>query len=321
MPENRRNLAKALGFLFLFPAVSCVGPETTKPLIVKRGTIDLDLVEATPIVLRGRLYRFEYVRERYKKNKTGDSYFRFIDVEAGEPTPSFAGGFHLGSAFVDGDTVYVTGTDAWGGHKVEMFWSNDLENWQSRAALDLPRFEIFNTSICKAEGRYVMMFEIGGPPEEAGQRFTARFAESKDLKEWHLTPPRCVYAKDRYTAPHCLRYLRGYFYDFYLEAHDGYEMRVVRSKDLVHWESSPLNPVLRHSSEDKKIANSRLTTEQRKIIESAENLNNSDLDFCEYKERTVIVYSWGNQRGIEFLAEAYYDGTVESFLEGFFPGS
>jgi len=164
-----------------------------------------------------------------------------------------------------------------------------------------------------------MMFEIGDPPEEAGATFTARFAKSNDLMTWTLTPPECVYAKDRYTAPHCLRYLGGYFYNFYLEAHNGYEMRVVRSRDLVHWEPSPLNPVLRHSPEDKRIANPNLTTGQRVIIENAENRNNSDIDFCEYRGRTVITYSWGNQKGVEFLAEASYDGTVEALLRGFFP--
>ena len=35
------------------------------------------------VVFRGRLYRFEYVRKDYKPNTTGDSYFRFIDVETG----------------------------------------------------------------------------------------------------------------------------------------------------------------------------------------------------------------------------------------------
>ena len=125
---------------------------------------------------------------------TGDSNFRFVDVETGELTPSFAKGFHLGSAFVDGATVYVTGTDAWGGHKVEMFWSG-------------------------------------------------------------------------------------------------------------------------------KIANPKLTIQQREIVKNAQNLNNSDIDFCEYKGRTIITYSWGNQRGTEFLAEAFYEGTVESFLRGFFPDS
>ena len=311
-------------FLFLLPGLFAARGEAQKPRIVKHGTIDLDLVETTPVVFQDRLYRFEYVRQSYKPNKTGDSYFRFVEVQTGKPTPGFARGFHLGSAFADRGTMYVTSTDAWGGHKVEMFWSTDLVSWKSRTALDLERYEIFNTSICKLDDRktadrYVMMFEIGAPPEEAGVGFTARFAESTDLETWSLTPAECVYAKDRYTAPHCLRYLDGYFYNFYLESHEGYEMRVVRSKGLVHWEPSPLNPVLRHSPEDKRIANPKLTTEQRAIVQNAENRNNSDIDFCEYEGRTVITYSWGNQRGVEFLAEASYAGSVESLLRGFFP--
>jgi hypothetical protein len=300
------------------------GGESGRPRIVKHGTIDLDLVETTPVVFHGRLLRYEYVRDRYLPNKTGDSYFRFVDVETGEPTPGFAKGFHLGSAFVDGDKMVVTGTDTWGGHQVELFWSADLITWQSKTVLNLPRHKIYNTSICKVDEpnqavHYVMMFEIGAPPEETGAAFTARFAKSNDLMTWELTPADCVYAKDRYTAPHCLRYLDGYYYNFYLEAHQGYEMRVVRSRDLVEWQASPLNPVLRHSPEDKRIANPKLTAQQRGLIEQAENRNNSDIDFCEFEGRTVITYSWGNQKGVEFLAEASCDGTVESFLRGFFP--
>ena len=163
------------------------------------------------------------------------------------------------------------------------------------------------------------MFEIDQPKEEAGVAFTARFIRSKDLKEWQLTPPECNYSKDRYTAPHALRWLDGWFYNFYLEAHDGYEMRVVRSKDLIRWEASPLNPVLRHSPEDKKIANPRLTPEQRSRIEKAVNRNNSDIDFCQWGEKVYITYSWGNQLGVEHLAEAVYEGSVEEFLRGWFP--
>ena len=290
-----------------------------RPEIVKHGTIDLDLVECTPVVFKGRLYRFEYVRKGYKPNTTGDSYFRFIDVETNKPTTRFAEGYHLGSAFVDGDTIYVSGVDIWGGNRIELFYSTDMKNWQSRTALNVSKYEIFNTSICRGENGYVMMFEIGGPPEESGSRFTARFAISSDLLSWTITPPECVYSKDRYTAPHCLRYLDGYFYNFYLEAYKGYEMRVVRSKDLVHWEASPLNPVLRHSPDDKKIANPKLTTQQQKIIKEAKNINNSDIDFCEYQGRTVILYSWGNQQGVEFLAEASYAGTEDSFIRSWFP--
>ncbi len=49
------------------------------------------------------------------------------------------------------------------------------------------------------------------------------------------------------------------------------------------------------------------------------DLNNSDMDLCEFRGKTIITYSWGNQQGTEFLGEAVYDGTLASFLKGFFP--
>ena len=93
----------------------------------------------------------------------------------------------------------------------------------------------------------------------------------------------------------------------------------MRSKDLVHWESSPLNPVLRASDEDRKIRNPAFTTAQRERIAKATNVNNSDIDLCEHDGRLVIFYSWGNQTGIEHLAEAVYEGTLADFLRGWFP--
>ena len=53
-------------------------------------------------------------------------------------------------------------------------------------------------------------------------------------------------------------------------------------------------------------------------IENAVNTNNSDIDLCEFGGKTVIVYSWGNQLGHEFLAIAEYDGSEEEFLKSFF---
>jgi hypothetical protein len=180
--------------------------------------------------------------------------------------------------------------------------------------------------MCRADDRYVLMYELGKPPEEVGKRFTARFAVSKDLRQWQITPKECNYAKDRYTAPHCLRFLDGYFYNFYLEDIKSentqfYETYVVRSKDLIHWESSPLNPVIRASEDDKKIANLKLTPDQQKDIAEAVNINNSDIDFCEFEGQLIINYSWGNQKGTEYLAEAVYKGTLREFLTAWFPGS
>jgi len=310
------TLAIALSVL---AAAAAVGAE--KPRIKKLGTIECDLVEATPVVFQGRLYRFEYVRSRYKPNKTGKSYFRFVDVATGEPTPAFAAGHNLGSAFVDGDTVYVYGVKGWGTENIYVFWSKDLKTWQSQTALARPGWTIYNTSVCKERGRYLMAFEVGKPPEVVGRGFTNRFAESTDLLNWKLLDEPRVFSKDRYTACPAIRYLDGYLYVIYLEARPGptYESHVVRSRDLIHWESSPLNPVLRFSPEDKQIANPKLSAEERKRIAEAVNLNNSDFDLCEFQGKVVIYYSWGNQRGIEHLAEAVYEGSLESFLRGFFP--
>ncbi len=322
--ERRLGVIAALFLLVAMAAIASGAPVDAqgRPLIRKLGTIDCDLVETTPVVFHGRLYRCEWVRTSYKGNELGANYSRLVDAATGKPTAPFAKEHVFSSAFVDGDTIYVTATSTekgWTGQRVDVFASKDLQQWETWTALDLPSFEICNTSLCKTPDRYVLMFEIGKPVEQAGAAFTARFATSKDLRTWTVTPPECVYAKDRYTAPHCLRHLDGYYYDFYLEAHDGYEMRVVRSTDLIHWEPSPLNPVLKASAEDKQIANPRLTAQERRRIAEAKNLNNSDIDFCQYEGRLIINYSWGNQQGEEFLAEAAYDGTVEEFLRGWFP--
>ncbi len=308
--------------LMILPSCSTEEQPSTdsndRPHIIKLGTIDVDLVETTPIVFNNKVYRFEYVRQGYWNNKTGDSYFRFVEHKSGQPTKSFAKGFHLGSAFVDDGTVYVTAVDTWDGERIFVFASKDLENWKSWQAFELSGFGIFNTSLTKAENKYVLMFEIGKPKDKTGVRFTANFATSTDLKEWKVLPSEYNYAKDRYTAPHCLRYINGYYYNFYLEEHNGYEMRVVRSKDLIHWESSPLNPVLYASKADKQILNTKLNEDLINRIINAENINNSDIDFCEFNGKLIINYSWGNQHGKEFLAEAFYEGTLKQFLEGWF---
>ncbi len=320
---------KIKGLIMLFivlnlisSACSATKPPTDAngcPLIVKTGTIDCDLVEATPIVFHNKVYRFEYIRKKYWGNQTGDSYFRFVDRETRKLTNPFAKGFHMGSAFVYNNRVYVTGVDSLDGERIYIFSSRDLEKWNQRLVFYHPGYGIFNTSMTRAGNKFVLMFEISKPKEEAGVAFTARFSTSADLKKWEILSPDHNYAKDRYTAPHCLRYLDGYYYDFYLEVHNGFETRVVRSTDLINWEPSPLNPVMKASSDDKKIANKNLTEKMLQKIANAEDCNNSDIDFCELNGRLIINYSWGNQRGAEFLAEAYYEGTMEQFLNGWFP--
>jgi alpha-L-fucosidase len=279
------------------------------------------MVEATPVVFKDRLYRFEYVRKDYRPNMSGDSYFRFIDVETGKATPAFAHGYDLGCAYAEDGSMWAFGVDQWDGTKIAAFRSPDLKHWEQYPALELPGWGLFNTSVCKSGDRYVMAIEVGRPPEVVGVPFTARFAESRDLKSWNLLPEDRVFTKERYSACPSIRFLDGMFYMTYLETKPGprYETHLVRSRDLIRWESSPLNPILVASEQDKRIANPKLTAEQRRKVAGAVDRNNSDMDFCEYRGRTIIYYSWGNQQGTEFLAEAVYDGSLASFLRGFFP--
>jgi hypothetical protein len=70
---------------------------------------------------------------------------------------------------------------------------------------------------------------------------------------------------------------------------------------------------------NEKGINPKLTSEQRKAVARATDINNSDVDLCEFRRKTIIYYSWGNQQGKEFLAEAVYEGTLADLFRGFFP--
>ena len=306
-----RSVFRAAATTLLAAAVlTPTAARAEKPTITKHGTIECDLVEATPIVFHDKLYRFEYVRTRYKPNTTGKSYFHFVDTATGEATPAFAAEHNLGCAFVDGDTMYVYGVRGWDTPTIYVFWSKDLKQWQSQPAVKTPGWGLFNSSVCKDDRGYVMAFEVGRPPEVAGAAFTTRFARSKNLLDWEILDEPAVYSKEFYVACPAIRWLEGQYYMFHLAALPGpkWETVLVRSPDLVRWQKSPHNPVLAFSAEDKQIANAKLTPEERERIAKAENRNNSDFDLCEYRGRVIITYSWGNQHGIEHLAEAHCDG-------------
>lgn len=296
------------------------GANTRPPVIVKAGTIECDLVEATPVVFKDRLYRFEYVRQQYTANATGDSYFRFVDVATGEPTPAFATGAHLGCAYVEDGAVWVYGLGGWGESVIRLWRSSDLRTWDESVALELPGWELFNTSVCRGPEGYVMAIEVGAPPEVVGNPFTMRFARSDDLAHWELLPAECVFTRERYSACPALRWQNGLYYMIYLEALEGPQWLpyIVRSPDLVHWEPNRFGPLMEVSPEDKRFANPRLSEAERDHILAAQNRNNSDVDLCEFRGRTYISYAWGNQIGTEFLAEAEYPGSLDAFLEAWF---
>lgn len=306
-----------------------------KPIIRKLGTIECNnIVETTPLVYRGELYRFEVVRRISftSENACADwskiddlPCLRFIHVRTNTPTPCFAQGHSFGFAYAENDVMYVvTGSCAnWGSDGLIFYRSTDLINWEQYSSIELPGWKIFNMNIAKMNDIYTLLIEISAPAEECGKPFTFRFLQSSDLTNWTLTPSDCVFQKDRYAGSPSIYAFEGdpYYYVGYLEAYPNscYANCIARSKDLKSWEYSPINPVLMYDdAEDKKIGSPFLTPSDRARINAALNINNSDMELCEYLGRTIIYYSWGDQKGTEFLAEACYEGGMHEFLRAFF---
>lgn len=296
----------------------------------KIGTVDINLCEVTPFVFNDRLYRLENVRGRYPRRIQDKPYHRLVDIATGEALPPFAEDSSIASAIVEDDTVYVYGNQD--KNKIILYRSRDLKEWTAQEAFSRDGYKFYNTSVCKGDNGYVLAFEIFEPPEETGVQFTTRFLRSQDLLNWELTPFECAHDRTRYTACPTIRFFDGFYYmtyDAYRELKGVgdswliFEICLTRSRDLVHWEESPLNPILSPSADDKSIIAEHFTTEERELLVRMMNNCPSDIDYCEFEGQTVIYYTWGVQGGHSeeacFLAHALYDGTLQEWMESYYP--
>ena len=302
--------------------------DRTPAFIQKTGTIDCDIVEANPVVWKGDLLIFEYIRgidgkgrQRCYFNNSEVSYFRFRNTRDNSFSLPFGFGLHMGNAYVDGDRMVVTAVEDWNKSRFYQIESKDLVRWTTpRVILDDPVQGGFNTSVCKAGDKFVMMYELGKPAEKIGPHpFTMFFAESRDLVTFRVIDG-AMFGWDHYTGSPMLRYYNGYYYCFYLNGDytNGFEIYVARSTDLKNWTYSPKNPVLGFGEKDYEVSEVFPESELGRV-KVAQNINASDLDMCEFNGNLELVYSWGNQRGTEFLARAVVPGmTEEKFCESFF---
>jgi hypothetical protein len=330
------------------PAVAG-GEVAARPVIKRLGAVETNSL-ICPFVLGGRLYRLEHRLPQYYGVRMSDctseaEFFGharayIVDHTTGKVVaePDMRG-FVMPNVLVDEETLYVLASDFMRpspphGRTVKVWATKDLKTWEQWTALELlQKWMVGSVSVCKKGDEYYMAMEVTGPEEDVGGvGFTARFAKSTDMKHWELLGGECVYGKDRSCCPHFLRYLDGHFFLFYLEAArwegtSGYVTNVARSRDLVVWEESPLNPVLRPSEEDKQIANTRLSGKKQAYIKNGGKLgqahiNNSDIEFTEHNGKVIIGYSCGAQSyEYGFIAEAVYDGTEAQFLRRWFPES
>lgn len=298
------------------------------PVIRKLGVTGM-FGETTPFVWEGKLKWLHTVSKGDPHTYVFTSGFYIEDDETGESTEPVYPGLHFYSCYVENGVLYVFGTNEhegrrWGGDTVTMLWSTDLIHYERKDAVHRPGWEYFNTSVCKGRnGKYIMAIEAGKPQELVGRAFTIFFAESDDLMNWTCMDDALHYSDARYTACPALRYVAedDYYYMVCLEElpMQRYAPYIYRTHDFDTWEIGIHNPVLWISPEDRIPApGAHLTPEEEELARTYVNINDCDVDFCEFGGKTYISYLTGDQLSIGFHCKAVYDGPMIEFLQSFF---
>lgn len=292
--------------------------------ICRLGTIDRDIVEANPIVFNGELYLLEGIRYEgfshpYHDNSNDYCYSRLIRMRDRSVAAVFGRGLHMPQAFVHKGKVYVSGVDD---HKkvrpyLYLIESEDLIHWsEPRIIFGGENWRVHNSTFTvKPDDTVLLAVECDHP---AGL-FAMFFAESSDMKDFRFLPD--ALHGPGYTGGPVIRWLGEYCYIFYIRG--GYEteftLHCARSKDLKNWEESPCNPFMVPDETDRIIReDARDIDNLRERVRAAKNINVSDIDFCNWQGKLFFNYSWGDQKGTEFLAFAEVDCSEQEFCEGLF---
>jgi hypothetical protein len=273
-------------------------PKATTP--APSALVRKDMCEVSPFVWKGRLCLLECHRPA-SGGKREEYRLVIRDVENGLELSRFGEGYSLASVFVWRGKLRVFASrfeaDNW--NDVTMFTSSDLKSWTHKVVIrQEPGEHLFNSSVCRAGDGFVMAYETNDPHWPA---FTVKFARSKDLETWSKEPGALL-GTDRYAACPCIRHADGWHYVLYLEHRTPrwyFETYIARSRDLLHWELSPANPVLEPTGLD-------------------DGINASDPDIVEYRGKTLLYYSVGDQLTWMNIKRAEYPKRLNRWLADWF---
>jgi alpha-L-fucosidase len=171
----------------------------------------------------------------------------------------------------------------------------------------------------------VLLIEANQPFEYSGPGpydFTLFFATSKDMIHWEHMDPNLGFSKERYMGGPWFHYSNGWYYLISVTKLPlkRYTNCIYRTKDFHDWEAGIYNPIMMPDNMDRMISPlaHELTEEDMQKIATHFNINNSDVDMCDWNGKTLMVYHTGNQLCEGYLAEAVYDGTMDQFLAACF---
>lgn len=310
-----------LMIIFVNSAILMSSQSTWINPIVKQERLGSPLVETSPFVYKNRLYLLENNQRFWDVPgaKPGDLFHedevRVRDVESKKMVSVALQNHGFGTVLVWKERVYVFAGN-YGQSKpwrhmteITMTSSADLKNWTKPVTvLQASTNEFFfNTAVCRAKNKFILLYETN---DTRWQPFTLRYMESSDLKKWKEIPG-AIYGKDKYVGGPALYYEGGWYYTLYLESlKKGYETRITRSKDLVHWENAPEGrSFVTFDSSHKNIP---------LIKPDISESNASDVELCYYKGKTILYFTGSDQTTAGDLQWATYDGTPRQLFEYFF---
>jgi len=281
--------------------------QSLKPALIKLPVSYPQAMEQTPVIFAGRPLLVLNYRDDAKvhtKDYTQTMYLYIRDLCTGEEIARFGAGHSFVSALVEGNTLHVFASEGsnrdWY-QSIYHFWSTDLKEWRREPAIPRANKEhLFNCSVCRDDQGYLMAYESDKPV-----KFCFKFARSKDLSKWEKIEGLIFAGVDgkQYSACPVIRYFAPYYYVIYLHrpipGHNGWVSFLARSKDLITWELSPMNPILEAGP--------------------GEGCNNSDVDLFEWEGNTYLFYAIGDQQTWNGVRMAMYLGPMRRFFEHCFP--
>ena len=286
---------------------SAASPESPKAPLFKLPATFGSAMENTPFVFNGQPLLALNYRDDTKNNTDAykaSMYLMIRDLRTGKDVARFGEGHSFVNAFVDGQVLHIfatEGSDRDWFQSIYHFTSTDLKTWKRELVLAREADEhLFNCSVCRDDQGFLMAYESNLPVG-----FCFKFARSKDLVKWEKIPGLVFAGVDgkEYSACPVIRYFAPYYFVIYLHAaipgHNGWVSFLSRSKDLVAWELSPMNPILEAGP--------------------GEGCNNSDVDLFEWEGNTYFYYATGDQSTWSSLRMAMHIGSMRQFFESCFP--
>lgn len=307
--------------LFFYVSCALLAQTSFENPIQKQGRLGSPLVETSPFVFQDKLYLLENNQRFWDVpgSQPGDYFHedevRIKDLASGTRIAVPLKNHGFGTVLTWKDRVYVFAGN-FGKEKpwrqiteISMTSSKDLINWtQPKTVVKASGEEFFfNTAVCRGKDSFVLLYETN---DNRWKPFTFRYMESTDLENWQPIPD-ALYGIDKYVGGPALYYEAGWYYTLYLESlENGYETRITRSEDLIHWEDAPVNrPFIAFDSSHKNIP---------LIDPDIRERNASDVELCYYEGKTILYFTGSDQTTAGDLQWATYAGTPAELFAHFF---